>query len=484
MKSTGESRPLELKVERALREAGVKDGARILAGVSGGPDSTALLGCLTTLAPRHGYTIEACIVDHGIREKSERVGDVEWVRTLCASLGAGFHLAAVAEGECEEQAHSERRSLEEVARQARLLLLQKTAAQAGAGVIALGHSRDDAVETLLMRVLQGSDARGLSGIPLRRGPFVRPLLLCRRSEILSYLELRGVGHRTDSSNADTRFLRNRIRQELLPVLGRVLPGFDTGLLGLAGRMSLLGTFIAEESAERLPWERADVGFRIPAAAFFSQPPALRAHSLYTLFDRLRPPGSPLRLPFRFLRPVLGTGRTRPGVLLRGYGVRLSLHGGSLLWERDIVTQGKKSYLIAAETDGIYRVRCAGVQVQITRGAQGSDVLDAEIRAGAVDPPLVLRSKRRGDGLLLEQGCKSLKELYSEWKVPAGERQVIPLLADRKGVVAVLGAARGYPTRIREGAQAGGDEEERIQVRIMRGREARGRTEGTSEQQFG
>jgi tRNA(Ile)-lysidine synthase len=312
---------------------------------------------------------------------------------------------------------------------------------------------------------------------------VRPLLSCDRAQVISYLRGKGLGFRTDPTNQDRRFLRNRIRHEIVPALRRVLPGFPAGLLGTAARMTLLDSFLKEESVRRLPWRRAGGGFRLPADLFFSASPALRAQSLLHLFDLVKAGGPSRRLPARFLTPVLGERPPAGGILLRGHGVRLRADGGELAWERDIVTPIKKSYLMTAETDGIYHVRCAGACVELKWAAREDTVVgDAEIRACAVDPPLVLRSKRRGDGLPLEHGRKSLKELYCEWKVPPEDRQAIPLLADRRGVVAVLGGAWGHPTRVRSGARAQGAEE-RVIIRVRRDREAEAPREGTREQQF-
>jgi tRNA(Ile)-lysidine synthetase-like protein len=452
-----------------LRSAGAAPGAAVLIGVSGGPDSTALLLALAGSAAIHGCRLLACTVDHGIRPPQAVQAELEWIRSLCGSLGVDWHLRSVPAGECERRARAQKLSLEETAREARLMLLGRACDELGAEYAALGHTRDDAVETLLMRVLQGSDAEGLAGIRPRSGRLVRPLLAFSRREVLDYLAGRGSGYRTDETNADPRFLRNAIRGRVIPVLRETVPGFETGLLSMSRKLARLEAFLKEETGRRLAWEPVPGSFRVDFGAFFREPAAVRAQSLFTLFDRLRPPGGPRRLPYRFLEPVLGDIPPRGTVLLQGHGMRLSRSGGELVWERYIVTGAKKSYLILAENDGFYRVRFAGAGVRIRRvNSAEAGAGDTEIRAGAIVPPLVLRSKRRGDGLLLEHGSKSLKELYCEWKVPLADRGTIPILADRRGVVAVLGQMMGFPTRVRADARPQGSGDPRISVSCTAG----------------
>ncbi len=471
MRSTRKNLPLEQRAAGALAAAGIEDRARLVVGVSGGPDSTALLSILSSLSRQLHFLLHACIVDHGIRDRREIDGDIEFVRELSRSLGAEFLLLKAGEGECAGRARREGRSLEEAAREVRLGLLQEAASKLGAQAVILGHTRDDEVETILMRIIQGSGPAGLSGISVRRGVFVRPLLSVMRSEILEYLESRKLGYRIDSTNSEMGFLRNRIRAELIPALQNTYPGFRSGLLSLSRKLSLFNGYLMREAAARLPWSESKNGFRIKSEEFFTAPAALRAQSLLALFDRLPRQGSRRRLPFRFLAPALGPLPAGDRTILRGHGVRLRQEGPWLSWEQDIVREGEKSYFIAAEPDGSYLISRV-VRVDFTRGSRGeAEAGEVRIRASAIVPPLVIRSKRKGDELLLTYGRKSIKELFQEWKVSDDAREEIPLLADRSGVLAVLGSALGHGTRVRNGAQ-GGEGDDSVCIRVRRVREPR------------
>ncbi|NDY41478.1 tRNA lysidine(34) synthetase TilS, partial [Dissulfurirhabdus thermomarina] len=203
------------KIEDALRRrCGVRPGHGILVAISGGPDSTFLCHALREIAHRWPLRLAAAHFHHGIRgPAADR--DAAFAATLARDLGLPFF-----SGRADAPAHARRHglSLEEAARELRLGFLREAAAGAGADRIALGHTADDQAEEVLLRLLRGSALAGLSGIPWRRGPFVRPLLGTRKAEILAELERRRLPWCRDETNSDPRHLRNRVRSRLLPLL--------------------------------------------------------------------------------------------------------------------------------------------------------------------------------------------------------------------------------------------------------------------------
>ncbi len=462
-------RALEDSVGAALSETSIMPGSTLLIAVSGGPDSTALLRALAALREERGLNLAACIVDHGIRAERENEADIAFVVTLCAAHAVKLSVARIPWGECADRARAAGRSLEEMAREMRHRLLREAAAAVGARDIAMGHTQDDVVETLLMRVLQGSDPDGLRGIPMRRGPYIRPLLRCTREQVVEYLASLGQAWRDDPTNLDTGFFRNRVRHVLVPVLRKEFPGYVTGLLSLSRKLAHAGD-LARKQASLLPWSSEGAGFSIAAETFFAAPIAARAASLLLLYDRFRGPDSPRRLPWRFLAPALEQrGIPARGWILKGHGAGLSLRSGRLSWGPCIASQGKKGYFILVSGVEDIAIRGTGIRVQFARGPRGAGKCDGglPIFLREVDPPIVLRSKRKGDEILLESGAASVKELLAGWKVPGPDRSRVPLLADRKGVLAVLGGALGYRTRARAGALAGDSEDaDRIEVRTV------------------
>lgn len=464
-------RELEKSILAALRTAGVAPGDTVLAAVSGGPDSTALLCALAALRQSLTLTLSACTVDHGLRPAPETTGDTSFLQGLCNQLAVPLATGRISPGRCAAQARDERRSLEEVARELRYGILREEADRAGARDIVLGHTRDDLLETLLMRIFQGSDPEGLRGPGVRSGRLVRPLLSCTRDDVTAYLADIGQGWREDPTNQDERFLRNSVRHTLVPALETSVPGWRTGLLALSRKLGLAHE-VVQSLAEQLPWTAEAGGFTVGRGDFASALPAVRARSLLTLYDRFRAPASPRRLPWRFLTPVLQEALP-PRIFLRGHGVALVERSGRLRWGPDIASRGEKGYFIEVPASGIISAGETGMRVLVTRCAAGS----AAARSGTtlleenVVPPLVLRSRRKGDEVLLSGGATSVKELLDGWGVPEPERDDVPLLADRRGVLAVLGSALGYTSQAREGAIAGDREDcTRIIVRIEGDRE--------------
>ncbi|MGH7420630.1 MAG: tRNA lysidine(34) synthetase TilS, partial [Candidatus Rokuibacteriota bacterium] len=185
-----------------------------MTAVSGGPDSVALLDVLCALREPLGLTLTAVHVHHGLRPEADAEADA--VRHLCAGLGAACHVERV----------TVRRGppwdgLEAESRRARHAAFERVARAVGATRIATGHTADDQAETVLMRLLQGSGPRGLGGIAPARGLLIRPLIETRRSAIEEHLRERGLSWAEDPSNRDPRFLRNRIRHDLLPFMAEL-----------------------------------------------------------------------------------------------------------------------------------------------------------------------------------------------------------------------------------------------------------------------
>jgi tRNA(Ile)-lysidine synthase len=201
-------------VRRALAGLGLPgSGETIVVGLSGGPDSVALLDSLVQLSEPHGFRVAAAHLDHGLREGSDR--DVAFCQELCRRLGVPLHTG---KAEVRARALRERGGVEQAARRARYQFLRGIRQELGARAIAVAHTRDDQAETVLLRLLRGSGRTGLSGMRLRTADVVRPLLGVSRAEVVAHLAARGLAWLEDPSNADPRHTRNRVRHELLPYL--------------------------------------------------------------------------------------------------------------------------------------------------------------------------------------------------------------------------------------------------------------------------
>jgi tRNA(Ile)-lysidine synthase len=193
----------------------------VVLAVSGGADSVAMLRATHALKGRRGGMGRLYIahLNHGLR-RDEADADAEWLQALCRDLVLPLEV-----GKCDVAAIAERHGdgWEAAARSARYEFLQRTAEKFGARVVAVAHTADDQVETVLHRIIRGTGIAGLAGMKVVRPlspsvALVRPMLALRRAEVVAYLASLGQDFRADSSNEDLRFTRNRLRNELLPAL--------------------------------------------------------------------------------------------------------------------------------------------------------------------------------------------------------------------------------------------------------------------------
>jgi len=206
------ARRVELEFRRAARRL-VPDGSALLAAVSGGADSMALLHLLARYAPGRGIALTVAHLDHALRRGS--AADRRFVERAAARLG----LACVSERRDVASLRHPRESPEEAARRVRRAFLNEAGARVGADRIATGHTLDDQAETVLMRLARGAGATALTGMAeAGPGPFVRPLLSIERDPLRRWLESAGESFREDPSNRDLRFDRNRVRRVVLPAL--------------------------------------------------------------------------------------------------------------------------------------------------------------------------------------------------------------------------------------------------------------------------
>lgn len=208
-------------------------GDKVLAAVSGGPDSVCLAHHLGRLARRKGLSVVLVHMDHGLRRSAAR--DAAFVAGLARKLGLPLVLRRLP---VSRTAARERRSLEDAGRKLRYRTLASLARRLGARKVATGHHLDDLAETLILHLLRGTRAKGLAGIPparrLEKGiTLVRPLLALTRAEVLAYLEAFGLDWREDETNRSLEFTRNWVRHEALPFLEKKSPRLREHLAALS-----------------------------------------------------------------------------------------------------------------------------------------------------------------------------------------------------------------------------------------------------------
>jgi hypothetical protein len=324
--------------------------------------------------------------------------------------------------------------LEAAARRARYEYLLEAADAEGSSHLLTAHHRDDQVETILMRLLQGGTLSALGGMEEAREiktpagakiTLLRPLLVVSRQELRAVLEEEAVDWHRDAGNRSQRFLRNRIRRSLIPVLRDIEPSYQDSLLRLAEEAREVSE-AQQEAGRRLPVEIRGTEIRFPGSEFWGAPPAARRAALLAAVNKVIP--SVHRLPDRFLAPLWGAAGE--GVLT-GHGVEISFDSQEIRLGPPVVRPDKKGYFSVVWES----VLPSPVKLRILRFGAAPGRADIECRG--VTPPLLLRSRRPGDRLDRFDGSIRLGRLLSIAGVPPDRRDMVPLLEDHDGVLAVF-----------------------------------------------
>ena len=197
-------------------------GQKVLCAVSGGADSV----CLLLMLGEMGFDVEVAHCNFHLRGE-ESLRDEVFVRTLGQRMGVKVH---VKDFETEAFAQQQKMSIEMAARELRYAWFEQLRQEVDAAVVAVAHHRDDNVETLLLNLVRGTGLKGLCGIQPKNGHIIRPLLCLSRQEVLAYLKEKQQDYVVDSTNLSSRFSRNKLRLEVLPLLRDINPAVDTNIL--------------------------------------------------------------------------------------------------------------------------------------------------------------------------------------------------------------------------------------------------------------
>ncbi|MBI4679613.1 MAG: tRNA lysidine(34) synthetase TilS [Elusimicrobia bacterium] len=220
------------------REGLLRRGDRVLAAVSGGPDSVCLAHFLSVQARAKGFSLRLAHIHHGLRGR-EADRDAESVRRLGARLGLQVLTKRL---DVLRAAAKRRRGKEDAARHLRYGALARLAREHRCGKVATGHQLDDQAETVLLHLLRGTRLEGLAGIPVRRPlargiELVRPLLPITRKEVDLYLKMHGLRGRLDRTNLSQDFTRNWVRLKVIPMLEKRNPRIREHLDGIAAQVA-------------------------------------------------------------------------------------------------------------------------------------------------------------------------------------------------------------------------------------------------------
>ena len=395
------------KLEQFIRSHHLVDrGDTLVCAVSGGADSMALLTGMYLLRDKLGIILEAAHFNHCLRGE-ESDADEAFVVDYCNSLNIPVHI-------CREQIIAGKKGLEAAAREARYAFFEKLN-----GKIATAHTADDNAETVLMHLIRGTGLKGLGGISPRRGKIIRPMLGITRPQVLAFLEEYCVSYRNDSSNDTDLFLRNRLRHHVLPLLREENPRLCENLSSMALRLR-------QDEEALQAYSKAE--YPLSVSELLQKPAAVRIRILERFLKNAgvtEPEAEHLRLAEALVFSEKPSSRiVFPGNVLVYRQYDLLLYGAlPQLPEAVRLTCPGTAYF------GSYCITCEPA----VNCENSSDVFTL-----SVDGELWVRSRLPGDAIKTPGGTKSLKKLFIDRKIPAIQRDLIPVLSDNNGVAAVLG----------------------------------------------
>jgi len=436
----------------------------VLAACSGGPDSLALVDLLVKYQETGAITLFVAHFDHGLRGEASRQ-DAEFVRLFCADRGLPF-FCGFADVPALLQLNGG--SVEEVARRLRYEYLRQVLAQLGGGVIATGHHRDDQAETVLLTLLRGGGWRGLAAMQPRGVDIIRPLLCLTRVEIDAYCRERVLQPRTDDSNSDVKFMRNRVRHELMPILEqRFNPAITETLCRTADVLAEGQDFLRRHALQCLPSvvERREHGYRIDAELFAGMHVAIQRELLRALLERLR--GDTRGIGYIHIEQIRQ-------LFLQKHGERrIDLPGN---WQarknyRELYLESLPSNVkqaaiptqpqsVLLDCPGETVLPEFGVVIHCSRHSGERQLPDdlgphkAVFDCAALQFPLGVRRRLPGDMFqpLGAPGRRKLKKLLIDLKISAGQRDRLPLIFDGQGILWVAGVRRSERGRVNQASQ--------------------------------
>ncbi|HXH21994.1 MAG TPA: tRNA lysidine(34) synthetase TilS [Dehalococcoidia bacterium] len=432
---------------------------RLLVAVSGGPDSSAMLLALAALASRRKLELIAAYFDHRLRGARASRTELRAVGELARRCGVELVSGG---GDVARLQREQRLTLEEAARRARYDFLASVAEGRGVATVAVGHTLDDQAETVLMHILRGSGLTGLGGMhPRSRWPsgghdgltLVRPLLGLRRQETEAYCRASGWQPVEDASNRSRAFLRNQVRNDLMPELRRYNPRIEESLARLADAAREDEAALMELAAEAVA--PSGEGIALDRRRLRSMPAGVRRHAVRLALLRLLGDlqGFNERHIVAVERAATGPAGGRRLDLPRGVtaaaraGVLILRRGGTLA-RPPLPPEG-----VRLSVPG--EARLGGLVVAAGDRPLAGAIASVRADAAALGPELCVRRWRAGDRMQPAgmSGTKKVQDIFVDARVPRDERAAIPVFEGAGGIAWLGGLRLAEWAKPREGSPA-------------------------------
>ena len=431
----------EKKVYDNLIDCGVSHTSRLGVAVSGGADSVSLLLALSEILKTMAGSaspLYVITVNHNIRPAEESRGDADYVLSVCEKLSTkGYNIVCeVTEfepGAVSKEAQSRGGGIEDAARSLRYAAFDSFIKKHSLDAVCLAHNKNDQLETLLMRFLQGSAAEASGGIKARRGNFVRPLLNIPREDIEKYVTERGFTWRTDKTNSDTDYLRNKIRHKLIPFLDSEFAGWKTAVLAGAEKAQEDSILISSFMAQIPLSHNSDGSVSILLKDFLASPEALK-HRI--LLEACNAAGETSRIPHQFLKDVISSlcESSDKNYSKRFGNIEICCKKDSLLVKKYHKDNTDLVFSDIIEKSGDFEFPFGILSVfNIEESANGKTASVSvsgkhTSTAEKISLPFLIRSIQLDDMTLCADGSeKKVSDILSDWHVSSEHRPLVPVI---------------------------------------------------------
>ena len=426
--------PREFKPPHIL--SGLDSSTPILVGLSGGADSSALLLMLRAYSEQSGAKIYAAHINHGIRG-NEADRDERFCREFADSLGIEFFSISL---DIPKMAMESGESIESEARRARYDFFSKIMLEKSIPILATAHNADDNLETVIFNLSRGTGLSGLCGIPTTRpmenGIVIRPILSMEKKDIVAFCNEHGINYVTDSTNADNDYTRNKIRNQIIPLLREI----NSGVVKNASRAtdalredSIYLQSTTDEFIDGLAEKHA-----ISTDLICSAPSAIINRALIDIYADISGGETLEAVHIAAIRELAKKGVTHSSISLpKDIDAVIENQAVCFIKEKKAVEQVDFNIALC---DGQNTADEAKIDVFVNIEPYSKNIYKKStllcIESAKIKGSLIARSRLPGDKILSGGVHKSLKKLFNEKKIPLELRARIPIICDDDGILAI------------------------------------------------
>ena len=411
---------------------------KIGVAVSGGADSVSLLLALSNIAKVYPIQLKVITINHYIRADEETCKDAAFVMALCCKLKKqGFPvdscLVEFEKGSVKALCEEKKTGIEDAARTLRYKAFEAFIKSEKLNCLCLAHNQNDQLETLLMRFLQGSSVEHCQGIPLVREKYIRPLLNISRNEIEEYLREKKQDYCTDSTNSDTKYLRNRIRNKLMPVLNENFPGWKKAVLN-GGKKACEDSLIISKNVNQyssLALVSEDDSICFCLKEFLELEKGIQRRLLLDALNHVCKREGENRIPFVFINEVLdlvnGSEKT----------FKKTLNQVEIIKKNDMLFVKKSENLntdlvfsVIIQRDGIFEFPFGTLEI-LTKNQNNRFVnINGTVSECCFSYPIRVRNMAQDDYILsASNSLKKVSVILNDWKVPGEKRNLVPVIQE-------------------------------------------------------